>query len=74
METLKKSLVADLEEAINKSKLQRNKKIAYIGFLENDIKKLEEDFMVESIQFRKLEGEYEICLQDYDNVLKLVTE
>lgn len=37
MESLKKSLTADLEEALDRAKLQRNKKAAYIGFLENDI-------------------------------------
>ncbi len=73
MESLKKSLTADLEEALDRAKLQRNKKAAYIGFLENDIKKLEEELLLESTHFRKLEGEYEVCLQDYDNVLKLVT-
>lgn len=54
METLKATLRVDLQRAESDATVHKNKKIAYIGFLSEEIKKLEDEYVVESTKFKNL--------------------
>ena len=54
METLKTTLRQDLIKAEEDARVHKNKRIAYIGFLTDDIKKLQDEYTVESIKLKNL--------------------
>lgn len=73
MEALKLSLSTELRRAEDQAKITRNKKVAYIGFLREDLIRLESELAAEHIKMKNLEAEYDVCLKDYDSIIKLVS-
>jgi hypothetical protein len=55
------------------AKVSNNKKRAYVEHLGNEVKRIDGEVGIEVIQLKKLENEYELCLLDYDKVLKSIT-
>ena len=56
MTALKASLANELRKAEEEAKITRNKKIAYIGFLREDITRLEVDLASENLKLKNLEA------------------
>ena len=56
MIALKESLLKELRRAEDEAKISRNKKVAYIGFLREEIMMLEGEFGAENLKLKNIEA------------------
>jgi ribosomal 50S subunit-associated protein YjgA (DUF615 family) len=56
MIALKESLLKELRRAEDEAKISRNKKVAYIGFLREEIMSLEGEFGAENLKLKNIEA------------------